>query len=166
MNKRLVMYLWGEIIFIFTGYMLFPLLMTLFTNENRIAEFGIPVLISVVIGAVLTRGKNPYKGRLSIREGMLVISGAFIFVCIIGMLPFWLTGFTFIDALFESVSGFTTTGASVLGDLSLLPKELLLWRSLTQWLGGLGIIMVFITMVPDWQRSLAVIYRRITWRIR
>jgi len=149
MNKRLVMYLWGEIIFIFTGYMLFPLLMTLFTNENRIAEFGIPVLISVVIGAVLTRGKNPYKGRLSIREGMLVISGAFIFVCIIGMLPFWLTGFTFIDALFESVSGFTTTGASVLGDLSLLPKELLLWRSLTQWLGGLGIIMVFITMVPQ-----------------
>ena len=65
--------------------MLFPLLMTLFTKENRIAEFGIPVLISVAIGAVLTRGTNPYKGRLSIREGMLVISGAFIFVCIIGM---------------------------------------------------------------------------------
>ena len=129
--------------------MLFPLLMTLVANENRLAEFGIPVLISVAIGAVLTRGINPYKGRLSVREGILLISGAFVFLCILGMFPFWLTGFSFIDSLFESVSGFTTTGASVLGDLDVLPRELLLWRSLTQWLGGLGIIIVFVTMVPQ-----------------
>jgi trk system potassium uptake protein len=149
MNKRLVVYLWGKIALVFGGYMLFPLLMTLVTNENRLAEFGIPVLISVAIGAVLTRGINPYKGRLSVREGILLISGAFVFLCILGMFPFWLTGFSFIDSLFESVSGFTTTGASVLGDLDVLPRELLLWRSLTQWLGGLGIIIVFVTMVPQ-----------------
>jgi len=149
MNKRLVVYLWGKIALVFSVYMLFPLLMTLLTNENRLAEFGIPILISIAIGVALTRGINPYKGRLSVSEGVLLISGAFVFLCILGMLPFWLTGFSFIDSLFESVSGFTTTGASVLGDLSLLPKELLLWRSLTQWLGGLGIIIVFITMVPQ-----------------
>ena len=149
MNKKLILHLWGVITLVVSVGMLLPLVMTVLTNENRIAEFGIPVLISIAIGLLLTRGVNPYKGRLALREGMLVISGAFIFVCILGMLPFWLAGFPLIDALFESVSGFTTTGASVLGDLSKIPRELLLWRSLTQWLGGLGIIMVFITMVPQ-----------------
>ncbi len=149
MNKRLVMYLWGMITLIFGGCMVLPLLMTILTDENRMAEFGIPVLISIAIGLALTRGTNPYKGRLALREGMLIISGGFLFVCILGILPFWLAGFPLIDALFESVSGFTTTGASVLGDLSNLPQALLLWRSLTQWLGGLGIIMIFITMVPQ-----------------
>ncbi|MFA7067673.1 MAG: hypothetical protein WC127_01735, partial [Acidaminococcaceae bacterium] len=131
MNKRLVMHLWGMIILIFGGCMVLPLLMTILNDENRMAEFGIPVLISITIGLVLTRGINPYKGRLGLREGMLVISGGFLFVCILGMLPFWLAGFPLIDALFESVSGFTTTGASVLGDLSNLHQALLLWRSLT-----------------------------------
>ena len=149
MNKKLILHLWGVITLVVSVGMLLPLVMTVLTNEKRIAEFGIPVLISIAIGLLLTRGVNPYKGRLALREGMLVISGAFIFVCILGMLPFWLAGFPLIDALFESVSGFTTTGASVLGDLSKIPRELLLWRSLTQWLGGLGIIMVFITMVPQ-----------------
>lgn len=149
MNKRLVMYLWGMITLIFSGCMTLPLLMKVFTGGNRFTEFAIPILISVAIGLIFTHGTNPYKGRLVLREGMLVISGGFFFICILGMLPFWLSGFPLIDALFESVSGFTTTGASVLGDLNNLSRSLLLWRSLTQWMGGLAIIMVFITMVPQ-----------------
>lgn len=149
MRKKLVLYLWGRALLVFAACLIVPFLMTIYTSENRLAEFGIPILISIALGKHLSRGDNPYNGRLSIREGIALVGIGFFIICILGTLPFAIAGFPLIDSFFESVSGFTTTGASVLGDLSLVPPELLLWRSLSQWLGGIYIVLVFVTLVPQ-----------------
>ncbi len=133
----------------FAACMAIPFLMTVYIDKNRLAEFGIPILIALVWGLWLSKGKNPYRGRLTMREGTALIGIGFSIICLLGMLPYYLAGYSFIDSLFESVSGFTTTGASALGYLFLVPKELLLWRSLSQWLGGLGIVLIFLTLIPQ-----------------
>jgi len=149
MEKRLVLFLGGKVLLAFAACMAIPLFMTIYIDKNRLAEFGIPILIALVWGLWLSRGKNPYRGRLTMREGTALIGFGFFVICLLGMLPFYLAGFPFIDSLFESVSGFTTTGASALGDLSLVNIELLLWRSLSQWLGGLAIVLIFLTLIPQ-----------------
>ena len=131
----------------FAACMAIPLFMTIYIDKNRLAEFGIPILIALVWGLWLSRGKNPYRGRLTMREGTALIGVGFSVICLLGTLPYYLAGFPFIDSLFESVSGFTTTGASALGYLFLVPEELLLWRSLSQWLGGLGVVLIFLTLI-------------------
>jgi len=84
------------------------------------------------------------------RERYAIIAGAWISVCFFGMLPYLLYGgeFTFVNALFESVSGFTTTGATILNDIEALPLGLLFWRAVTAWIGGIGIVTIFSLMIP------------------
>jgi len=149
MQKKLVLFLWGKVLLAFAACLLVPLFLTVYMNNNHLAEFGLPIVIACLWGGWLTRGKNPYNGRLTLREGTSLISIGFVLLCLLGTLPFYLAGYPFVDALFESVSGFTTTGASALGDLSLVPLELLLWRSLSEWLGGLGIVLIFVTLIPQ-----------------
>ena len=90
-------------------------------------------------------GKNAER-KISRRDGYVVVSLAWIFFSLFGMLPFYLSGYipSITDAFFETMSGFTTTGASILDNIESLPHGLLFWRSMTQWIGGLGI--VFFTM--------------------
>ena len=93
------------------------------------------------------------KGRqpLSFREGNCIVVVAWIFACLFGMLPFLLYGheFTLVNALFESVSGFTTTGASILNDIEALPRGLQLWRISTAWVGGIGIVTLFSMLIRE-----------------
>ncbi|MBO6081871.1 MAG: TrkH family potassium uptake protein [Bacteroidales bacterium] len=89
--------------------------------------------------------------QISIREAYAIVAGAWIAVCLMGMLPylFYRYEFHFIDALFESVSGFTTTGASIINDLESLPRGLLFWRMSTAWIGGIGIVMFALVLLPS-----------------
>jgi trk system potassium uptake protein TrkH len=107
------------------------------------------VAIAGVGGGVLlaaTRGSNH---RIRPRDGLLVVSGGWIVTSAIGALPFVLAGALGpVDALFESVSGFTTTGSTVIADVTPLPRALLLWRAMTQWIGGMGIILFTIAILP------------------
>ena len=84
------------------------------------------------------------------REGFAIVSFSWIFISLVGSLPYYLTGVcpSYIDALFEGTSGFTTTGASILRDIDPLPKGILFWRNLSQWLGGMGIIMLSLAIFP------------------
>ena len=93
------------------------------------------------------RGRQP----LSFREGNCIVVVAWIFACLFGMLPFLLYGheFTLVNALFESVSGFTTTGASILNDIEALPRGLQLWRISTAWVGGIGIVTLFSMLIRE-----------------
>ena len=93
------------------------------------------------------RGRQP----LSFREGNCIVVVAWIFACLFGMLPFLLYGreFTLLNALFESVSGFTTTGASILNDIEALPRGLQLWRISTAWVGGIGIVTLFSMLIRE-----------------
>jgi trk system potassium uptake protein TrkH len=88
--------------------------------------------------------------RITISRGFLLVFLAWAAVCLLGALPYFLSGYIpdFTDAVFESVSGFTTTGATVLKDIELLPKPLLLWRALTHWLGGMGIVVLTVALFP------------------
>jgi trk system potassium uptake protein TrkH len=101
--------------------------------------FGLPVALSA---------RSPNR-RMRIRDGFLVVSGAWVLASTFGSVPYLLSGtLSPVDALFESVAGFTTTGSTVLTDVESAPRSLLLWRSLTQWVGGMGIIVFAVAVLP------------------
>lgn len=114
-----------------------------------------PLLISCVI-MLLTgmifflvgrRAKDPGDGR---REGMLIVTLTWLFLSFLGMLPYYIGGYvdSIADAYFETISGFTTTGASIMTDIEALPEGILFWRSLTQWQGGIGVIVFTVAILP------------------
>ncbi|MDR1929569.1 MAG: TrkH family potassium uptake protein [Treponema sp.] len=88
--------------------------------------------------------------KVTVSRGFLLVFLAWVFACLLGALPYFLSGYipNFTDAVFESVSGFTTTGASVLKDIEILPKPLIFWRAMTHWLGGMGIVVLTVALFP------------------
>ena len=93
----------------------------------------------------------PRTDRISQKEGYCIVVGSWIVASIVGMFPYLMWGgeFTFINAWFESVSGFTTTGASILNDIEALPRGLLFWRMATSWIGGIGVVMFALVILPS-----------------
>ncbi|MEZ4526813.1 MAG: TrkH family potassium uptake protein [Desulfobacterales bacterium] len=130
-----------------------PLLVALIYWDQSVQPLMISVGISSVTGIFLCfcfRNKNGKTEYISQREGMAIVALGWMAVGLFGALPFYLSGYfaTFTDALFESVSGFTTTGSSVLTDIEALPRGLLFWRSFIQWMGGMGIIVLSLAILP------------------
>ena len=127
-----------------------PLVSGWYYGDDSVAPLFLSLCITVLTGAFLMfffRRPNPLV--INHREGMVIVSLGWVACGFFGALPFALGGFpSFTDAYFESVSGFTTTGASILTNIEALPKGLLLWRSLTHWLGGMGIIVMTIAILP------------------
>lgn len=160
MRKRVLLYLWGQALLAFGASMLIPFFYSFFAEDSNPWVFSLPMVLSIIASYRLAWHANSggYNGRITIREGAALIGLSFLSFCFLGMVPFLFTGIPFIDALFESVSGFTTTGASALGDLRLIPSNLLFWRSLSQWMGGLGIVLIFITLVPQVGRNAAGLF--------
>lgn len=130
--------------------MIFPLLYGLYYNDSSIRPLLISLGMTVGSGLVFMLTFRPLEGiSINHREGMLIVSLGWAATGIAGALPFALGGFpSFTDAVFESVSGFTTTGASILSNIEAVPPGLLFWRSLTHWLGGMGIIVLAIAVLP------------------
>ena len=106
--------------------------------------------ITVVVGVIFFFSGFKSPKNVGLREGYLIVGVVWIFFSLFGMLPFLFSGFinNITDAFFESMSGFTTTGSSVINDVEALPKCLLLWRSVTEWLGGMGIVVFSIAVLP------------------
>ena len=102
-------------------------------------------MLTAVVGFYLLLFVRKGKHRLNFREGNSIVVGAWLFACVFGMFPYLFYGgeFTPINAFFESVSGFTTTGASILNDIEALPRGLQFWRISTAWVGGVGIVTLF-----------------------
>jgi trk system potassium uptake protein TrkH len=131
--------------------MLIPLVMALAWGERAmILSFLIPalgVLLPALPVAVFTR-RRPV--RFSAADGFLLVFAAWVLVCLLGALPYYLSGGLprFSDAVFESVSGFSTTGATVIPDVESLPRSLLFWRAMTHWLGGMGIVVLTVALLP------------------
>ncbi|HEY9115169.1 MAG TPA: potassium transporter TrkG [Bacteroidales bacterium] len=114
-----------------------------------------PLLISVIIivvTALIFRGFSKRKERKNIakREGYLIVTLSWLVISLFGALPFFISGWipSFTDAFFETISGFTTTGSSILSDIEALPKNLLYWRAMTHWIGGMGIIVLTVAILP------------------
>jgi len=132
-------------------FMVIPLIWSISHGEDDSIDFLISMAITLGSGGVLwyfTRIKNALP---SLREAMLLVSLAWIIASAYSAIPYMLAGTfdNFIDAYFESMSGFTTTGSSVMTDIEAAPHGILVWRSLTQWLGGMGIVMFFVAVLPQ-----------------
>lgn len=147
-RATLLLNITGKIIVIVGLAMLTSVFWAIYYNENNLWNLVFSSFFTISVGLILIYiFRNNYQ--INYREGFAVVTFGWVAAIAFGSLPFILSGHfpTFADALFESVSGFTTTGASVLVDVEVLPYSLLFWRSLTQWLGGMGIMALFIAII-------------------
>lgn len=131
--------------------MIIPLLLAFAFGESvMIAAFLLPICGTVALAIVTAVFTKSIRVQFNAADGALLVFLAWVFTCVLGAVPFQLSGFfdTFTDCVFESVSGFTTTGATVLNDVESLPRSLLFWRSMTQWLGGMGIVVLTVALLP------------------
>ncbi len=119
-------------------------------HEHTVSSFLYSSLITIVTGTIVFTPLRHEERVSGNKEGYIIVTGAWLIFSLFGTLPFLLSGSVknFGDAFFESISGFTTTGASIFSDVESLPRGILFWRSLTQWIGGLGIIFISLSIFP------------------
>jgi trk system potassium uptake protein TrkH len=148
-NHRLVFQFLGLLLLIEGIFMWLCIPVSMFFHDHDLLPLGISGIISVCIGGTALFINRKASKSMSARDGFLIVAIGWIMFSLFGCLPFILSGEipSFTDAYFETISGFTTTGATILDQVEILPHGLLFWRSLTQWLGGMGIIIPF----PPWQ---------------
>ena len=149
MNYRMIFYVLGWILFFVALFLFVPVITALIYSESEFWIYCCVSLICLLAGFIITR-KRPENKTLYAREGHVIAALSWITLSISGALPLFLTGEipSFIDALFESVSGFTTTGASVVADVEALSHATLIWRSFTHWIGGMGVLVFIMVFLP------------------
>ncbi len=161
MNNKMIWNIIGRVVRIEAILLVFPLITSIIYTETLSAiSFAITSVIAFIVGTLLTFFTKTNNRIIYAREGFIIVALAWICISLIGALPFVLSGQipSYIDALFETVSGFTTTGASVVEDLSTLGYGMKFWRSFTHWIGGMGIlvfVVAFISKTAD--RSIHVL---------
>lgn len=151
MNRKLVGYLLGTIMLIEAACMVPSLVIALIYQDEDVWALGKSILLLAAIGAPMRFGTHSKERNLRAREGFLVVALAWMTLSCFGALPFVFSGLlpNYIDALFESVSGFTTTGATVLTSFDDLPQGVVFWRSFTHWIGGMGVLVLTLALVPQ-----------------
>lgn len=149
MKYSTVAYTLGRILAVMSLIFILPLAIALIYEENLYLAFVVPFLLCAGIGALLTVRK-PQKLNVYSKEGIIICGLAWIILSVAGSLPYIISGAIprFVDAFFEAVSGFTTTGSSVLTEIESLPRSILFFRSFTNWVGGMGILTLMIALVP------------------
>ncbi|WP_296879309.1 TrkH family potassium uptake protein, partial [Thomasclavelia sp.] len=149
MNRRMIVYAIGKLLMI-TGLLMFiPVLVSLIYQEKIGIYYGIVGLLIILLGYLVSY-KVPKKKNIYAREGFVIVALSWILVSLVGAIPFCLSGEipSYIDAVFEMVSGFTTTGSSILTDVEALSNTNLFWRSFSHWVGGMGILVFVIAFIP------------------
>ena len=149
MNYRMSAYLLGQILLIVAGFLFVPFILTFSYGET-----GTQLAFGVTIAAMTAAGlpfviKKPKDTTIHARGGFLTVALAWIILSLFGAMPFAISGHaSFIDGLFEIVSGFTTTGATIFVEIEALPYSLLFWRSFSHWIGGMGVLVFVIAVLP------------------
>lgn len=149
-NYRIIANILGLLLLVEGVFMLLSALVSLLYGENEMFELSLSAGITIASGGILwifTKNSDKTFGK---REGYIIVSLTWILFSFFGALPFLLTGYIpfFTNAFFETMSGFTTTGASILNTIEKLPHGILFWRSVTQWMGGMGIIVMSLAILP------------------
>jgi len=150
MNLKIVAKVLGLLLLVEGIAMLFALLVAIIYSGNDIQALIISSGINLVAGALVLAGSWKAKKDIGKREGFVIVTMVWVVFSFFGSLPYLLSGSipNFTDAFFETISGFTTTGSSILNDIEALPHGILFWRSMTQWLGGMGIIVLSLAILP------------------
>ena len=151
MNRRMVFYMLGKIIFVEALLLTLPFAVSLIYKESCAWSFLITIGIALAVGLILTVLSKPSTRLIYAKEGFVLVAIAWILMSLIGALPFTISGEipNYIDAIFETVSGFTTTGASILTNVEALSHGTLFWRSFTHWVGGMGVLVFVMALVPS-----------------
>ena len=148
MNFRLVFKVVGRVLLVEAVAMLLPTFVALLYRED-LRPFLLTILLMVLLGGVLSL--LPAKRHFFVREGFFAVGLIWVITGIAGGLPFYFCGYfdSFMDCVFESSSGFTTTGATILTEIEPLPKGILFWRAFTHWMGGMGVLVLATALVPS-----------------
>ena len=149
MNKRLTFHLIGNVVRMAGALMALPLIVSLIYGGSDAMPILISMAITLAAGFALALIR-PRRDFLRAREGFAVVAFSWILVSFFGGLPFYFSGYipSLVDCFFETVSGFTTTGATIIRDVEALPKGLLFWRSFTHWAGGMGVLVLSLALIP------------------
>ena len=151
MNYSMVFYLVGNLFKAEAGLMLLPVIVALiYREEDVLPAFFITIFLLLLLGLALTF-KPPKNRSMRAREGFFIVGISWILLSVFGSLPFVFSGEIphFVDAFFETVSGFTTTGASILTNVEALSHSILFWRSFTHWVGGMGVLVFVLAILPN-----------------
>lgn len=149
MNYRMIVYIMGQILRIVGLCMLLPILVGFYYGESHvISTFGIPSLITLVISFAFTVAKPKNRSVYSM-EGFISVAASWVAMSAIGSLPFVISGEIphYVDALYETVSGFTTTGSTIMSDVESMSRSCIFWRAFTHWLGGMGVLMFVLAVM-------------------
>lgn len=151
MNKRMILYTVGYMLIVEALLMMLPALVAIIYGEEAVWAFLITAGIAAMLGYLLIRIFRPKSYVIYAREGFVIVSLAWIGVSLFGALPFTISREIpfYIDAVFEMVSGFTTTGASILRDVESLSHAALFWRSFSHWIGGMGVLVFIMAVIPN-----------------
>ena len=149
MNYSIIIYIIGYILEIEAAFMALPLVTSLIYRETSGYAFLITIILCLALGIPMTYKKASKKAFYT-KEGFVTVALSWIVLSIMGAVPFVISGSIPhpVDALFETVSGFTTTGASILTDVEALPHCILIWRSFTHWIGGMGVLVFILSLLP------------------
>ena len=148
MNPKSILNLFSVLVLFFSFSFFFPILISIIFNDGAFYIF-LKTLISIsligVVGLILTRNIN---NELSQKDGFVIIVMFWVVLSVAGSIPFYLSGMSVIDSFFESMSGITTTGATVISNIDALPESILFYRQMLQWMGGMGLIVLAIAVMP------------------
>ena len=161
MNYRTVLKLVGVLVVFIGLSMGFPLFWSLYLGEPDVRAILLSMVICLTCGGALWAAGWGSRAPVLRREGMAVVGLGWLLAALFGAFPFYLSGATpsFVDAYFEAMSGFTTTGSTILTDIEVLPRGVLFWRSFTHWLGGMGIVVLFVAILPYLRAGGKQLYR-------
>lgn len=165
MNRRMVFYMTGQMIKVEAALLILPLIVSLYYNEACYMSFIITIAVALAVGFAMTLVSRPENHVIYAKDGFVVVTLAWIAMSGIGALPFTISGEIphCIDAVFETISGFTTTGATIIPDIESLSRGILFWRSFTHWVGGMGVLVFVMAIIPNFSdRSMHLIRAEMT----
>ena len=155
----MVLYTMGRVVLLEAAFLVLPMAVSLLYGERCAVSFGLTILVALAVGFLLTFLCRGSHGTSSIKDGFMIVALTWIMLSAIGALPFVFSREipSYVDAFFETVSGFTTTGATILTDVEALSRGMIFWRSFTHWIGGMGILVFVVMLMKTTDRSINIL---------
>ena len=150
LNLRIIVHIMGLLLLCNGGFMLLAALVSGIYKDGATLDLAMAAIVTLLVGVMAMFYTRGHRKEVKRKEGYIIVTFGWIIMSLSGVLPYIFSGAipTVTDAFFETISGYTTTGASILNDIESIPKGILFWRSLTHWIGGMGIIVLAIAILP------------------
>jgi len=150
LNFKIIVHFLGLLILCNGGFMLLSSIISAVYEDGFTSKLVLSGIIVVLFGVITMLVTKNHRKEMNKREGYIVVTFGWIIMALSGTIPYVMTGVipSFTSAFFETMSGYTTTGATILNDIEIVPKGVLFWRSTTHWIGGMGIIVLAIAILP------------------